>query len=548
MFRNLTITGALLAASAATAGTFAPTPYLAEAGVDVLTRGTTRQLVDRELFGTPWATVIVGHVDVYDRFPYLESHYFQVVSDPAWNRLVLGEADRDLTAFDGAGTAFGPLREPRGLATDGHDRVFVADTGNNRVLVFRAVSEFDELRLEPICSIDGLSAPWDVACSDAGTPLDDRDDRLYVADTGRNEIVRFSMAGDNPTRTGSLGGLGSGNGRFAGPLALAVGRDGATGTDDVYVADAHNGRFVHLRDNGSELTWVGERRHELGAVGSLDTDRWGNLYAAAPGAGAVVKYAANLEPVARLADGITRPRAFHVPFVTLTDHRTGRTERVGEGRGVIVDEWADNSGLRLVGLGVEMLQPVAREGGTAAVEVTLTDNADVVIQVVDPASGAVVGRHQAGVLGAGRQVVALPADKAGSGWPAGRYRLELTAASTYADGGAAHLSLEADLGAGGQGRLPEQLALLGNAPNPFNPSTTIAFTIPSGESAEHLLNIYDPRGRLVRQLGRGVLAAGRHEAIWDGRDDAGATVGAGIYLYRLEYGDRKLSGKMVLVK
>ena len=128
MFRNLTITGALLAASAATAGTFAPTPYLAEAGVDVLTRGTTRQLVDRELFGTPWATVIVGHVDVYDRFPYLESHYFQVVSDPAWNRLVLGEADRDLTAFDGAGTAFGPLREPRGLATDGHDRVFVADT------------------------------------------------------------------------------------------------------------------------------------------------------------------------------------------------------------------------------------------------------------------------------------------------------------------------------------------------------------------------------------------------------------------------------------
>ena len=47
-------------------------------------------------------------------------------------------------------------------ANNGAD-IFVADTGNNRVLVFRAVSEFDELRLEPICSIDGLSAPWDPA-------------------------------------------------------------------------------------------------------------------------------------------------------------------------------------------------------------------------------------------------------------------------------------------------------------------------------------------------------------------------------------------------
>lgn len=547
MLRRLSITGALLAASTAAAGTFAPTPYLAEAGVDALTRGAARQLVDRDLFGAPWATVVVGHVDIHDRFPYLESRYFQVVSDPAWNRLVAGEAGRDLTAFDGSGTAFGPLREPRGLATDGHDRVFVADTGNDRVLVFRAVSEFDELRLEPLAAIDGLSAPWDVACSDGGTPLDDRDDRLYVADTGRNEVVRFSLAGGVATRTDAIGGLGSGPGRFAGPLALAVGRDGAAATGDVYVADAHNGRLVHLRDNGSGLDWVGERAHDLGAVGSLDTDRWGNLYAAASGAGAVVKFSADLQPVARLSDGVTRPRAFHVPFVTVTDHRTGRVEVRGEGRGVVVEEWGDDSGLRLLGLGVELAGPVLRSAGDG-VEVTLTDNADVLVEVVDPATGAVVGRQAAGVLAAGRQVVALPAGDAGAGWPAGRYRVQLTANSTYSGNGAAQVSLEADLAAGGSGRLPQQLALHGNAPNPFNPSTTIAFTIPAGPASEHRLDVYDARGRLVRQLGRGPLAAGRHEATWDGRDDAGAAVGAGVYLYRLEHGDRRLTGKMVLVK
>lgn len=545
MLRRLTITGALLAASTAAAGTFAPTPYLADAGVDALTRGAARQLVDRDLFGAPWATVIVGHVDIHDRFPYLESRYFQVVSDPAWNRLVAGEAGRDLSAFDGSGTAFGPLREPRGLATDGHDRVFVADTGNDRVLVFRAVSEFDELRLEPLAAIEGLSAPWDIACSDGGTPLDDSDDRLYVADTGRNEVVRFSLAGGNATRTGAIGGLGSGPGRFAGPLAIAVGRDGRADTDDVYVADAHNGRLVHLRDDGDGLAWVGERGHDLGAVGSLDTDRWGNLYAAAAGAGAVVKFAADLQPVARLSDGVTRPRAFHVPFVTVTDHRTGRVERAGEGRGVVVEEWGDDSGLRLLGLGVELERPALHADG---VEVTLTDNADVIVEVIDPATGAVVGRHAAGVLAAGRQVVALPTGEAKAGWPAGRYRVQLVATSTYADGGVARAAFEAELAAGGAGLLPRQLALHGNAPNPFNPATTIAFSIPAGAAGEHRLDVYDARGRLVRQLGRGPLAAGRHEATWDGRDDAGAAVGAGVYLYRLEHGSSRLTGKMVLVK
>ena len=109
-------------------------------------------------------------------------------------------------------------------------------------------------------------------------------------------------------------------------------------------------------------------------------------------------------------------------------------------------------------------------------------------------------------------------------------------------------SVEAELAAGGQGRLPQQLALLGNAPNPFNPSTTIAFTMPDGQPSDHQLNIYDPRGRLVRHLGHGTLAPGRHEAVWDGRDDRGGAVSAGVYLYRLDNGGQKLSGKMVLVK
>src|SRR6185503_16886926 len=107
-------------------------------------------------------------------------------------------------------------------------------------------------------------------------------------------------------------------------------------TKDVFVADAHNGRIVHLKDEGASLSWVEEAKHDADVVTSLDTDPWGNVYAAAPNKGAVYKFNAALAPVATLkADG-SRPRSFHVPYLTVTDHRTGTTTRTGQAKGVMV--------------------------------------------------------------------------------------------------------------------------------------------------------------------------------------------------------------------
>ena len=57
----------------------------------------------RDLFANPYATVTIANVDVYDRFPYLETREFEVVSDTRWNRLVYGERGQSLSAYDGAG-------------------------------------------------------------------------------------------------------------------------------------------------------------------------------------------------------------------------------------------------------------------------------------------------------------------------------------------------------------------------------------------------------------------------------------------------------------
>jgi hypothetical protein len=96
--------------------------------------------------------------------------------------------------------------------------------------------------------------------------------------------------------------------------------------------------------------------------------------------------------------------------------------------------------------------------------------------------------------------------------------------------------------------MPKRLALLGNTPNPFNPSTTIRFAVPAGPSQPYSLRVYDVRGAFVRELANGRIGGGTHEARWDGRDHHGSPVSSGVYLYQLQVGANKLTGKMALVK
>jgi len=94
---------------------------------------------------------------------------------------------------------------------------------------------------------------------------------------------------------------------------------------------------------------------------------------------------------------------------------------------------------------------------------------------------------------------------------------------------------------------PLAFALLPCHPNPFNPLTTITFTL--AEPVTTRLAVYDLRGRLVRFLVAGeVLGAGVHEVVWDGRDDAGQAVAAGVYACKLTAGRFSATRSMTLVK
>jgi len=534
----------LLDAASSRAGTFAPTPYLPQDHVNVLTRQVANEQFSRDLLGAPYATVVIGHVDVYDRFPYLESRYFQFVSDPSWNRVLMGEMGAGVDAYNGAGGKFGTLSAPRGLATDGRARLFIADTNNDRILAFRVVTEYDNVKLDPLFSVDGLARPYGVAFSDGGTPLDGNDDHLYVANTGRNEVRAYDLNDRGASFVHATGDLGSGTGRFAGPMAITVGRREGVNTDDVYVADAHNGRIVRLTDNGSAFAWTAEK-NGVGLLTSLDTDAWGNVYAAAPQSGSVMKLSPALVALSGYSTGIQRPRDFHVVFSDVRDHRDGSERVSGRGTGVLVEDWNGQHGIRMLNLGVDIQ---TRAGGTSSVAFQITDRANIHAELIDPSSGNVIARHDAGVLDAGEHTFKFAADDFTSAWSAGEYRAVVRARSTYEHGDAATVEIPLKLTNSGTPALPSTLTLLGNSPNPFNPETTIRFVVPAGPKRDYSVRVYDVAGRLVRNLVAGKIEAGAHDVRWDGTDERGAVVSSGVYLYRVSAGRESQHGKMVLLK
>jgi len=84
------------------------------------------------------------------------------------------------------------------------------------------------------------------------------------------------------------------------------------------------------------------------------------------------------------------------------------------------------------------------------------------------------------------------------------------------------------------------------SPNPFNPQTTIVYTI--ADRGPVTLGVFDANGRLIQMLVDGPQAAGRHTELWNGRNQDGATVASGVYFVRLESRGHVETKKAILLK
>lgn len=103
-------------------------------------------------------------------------------------------------------------------------------------------------------------------------------------------------------------------------------------------------------------------------------------------------------------------------------------------------------------------------------------------------------------------------------------------------------SMSAETALLSQSSLPQ----ISNFPNPFNPSTTIRFSLP--ESAMVSLKVFNVKGQLIKTLSTRNFTAGTHELLFDGRDETGKSVASGIYYIKLTAGQSSNTKKIMLMK
>ena len=122
---------------------------------------------------------------------------------------------------------------------------------------------------------------------------------------------------------------------------------------------------------------------------------------------------------------------------------------------------------------------------------------------------------------------------------------ELPAQGSQAGAGLSQAVLDGVVNAG----LPKAYSLEQNAPNPFNPSTTISYSIPEGQSEVAVkLTVFNLRGQLVKTLVQSHQTAGQYRVQWDGINENSQRVTSGVYLYRLQAGNFTQTRKMVILK
>lgn len=94
--------------------------------------------------------------------------------------------------------------------------------------------------------------------------------------------------------------------------------------------------------------------------------------------------------------------------------------------------------------------------------------------------------------------------------------------------------------------IPTEFALEQNYPNPFNPSTTIRYSLPKDGTV--VLSVYSLLGQEVARLQDGFKKAANYSILWNGNNAFGQPAASGIYLVRLQFDNRQLMRKVMLVK
>ncbi|MFN0159350.1 MAG: FlgD immunoglobulin-like domain containing protein [Bacteroidota bacterium] len=401
--------------------TFIETPLSRDHDIDRLSRSVTHSKLNRALFGSADKTASYYFARYTNRAPFVTATYVQLVTDPEWNRIVYGNMNHWIKAYDN-------VAGPSAIAVDAEGRVFVGETGKQQISVLKLVGEGAETQLQHFFTIQNIN-PTDIAWSDGGTPLDVSDDHLYVADAPANVVVKFSLGANGAVRETEFGG-------FDSPTAILAGKWNGAGNGVLYVVDKIGKRVRSFEDRGNELLQVNEMRgNNRQYFRSMKSDHFGHVYLVDNVHSQVLKYTADLQllDVQGGDETFAALGTVDIPFGKIVVEGEG-TYWAGFDQLFAVERWSDETGAqrRILGLRLNSIDFSAdKDISQISNAFLMTDFANVTVRVLDSRKNPVRTVNSSWMVSGQKNIVWDRRDNSGLLVPAGVYQYEIAATSAY---------------------------------------------------------------------------------------------------------------------
>ena len=364
--------------------TFEEVPLSEKHGVQRLSKNVTKDRLDRSLFRMPHGTAFYSSIEELNSAPFVRSSYVQLVTDPGWNRIVYGDYERFLKAYDASETDT-PLNRPYGIAVDAQGLVYVADAGNGRIVVLKLTGKANDLSLTFLGEIgkEELTQPKELAWDDRGTIGDRTDDLLWVTDQQTNAVFAFRTDTEEAEVVVEYR-----DGEFISPSAIAVGRFDGRSDGLIYVADNVTDQLHQFFFDGEVLRTNGQIELPKAALtASLASDHWGNVFLADRGQNAILKFSPKLEFLGMFSpqNDDFKPGRFQTLFSQIHKKDADAPIRAGYNNAFLLEDWTENSGGRRLHVGLEAaLEParLSQELDLLIFSGMLTDPANVKIDLI----------------------------------------------------------------------------------------------------------------------------------------------------------------------
>jgi hypothetical protein len=328
-------------------------------GFEVLSKSVANNLLGVDLFGQSYRSTQTFLCDGTN------CKYVVFCIDPEWHRIVFADYFSDWIdtyGSQGSDTPIPHFAYPRGIDADNSGNVYVADTGNDRIV--KLSYDYNAKELSFISTIErelgspsesDLNAPWDVDI-DVGA--------IWVVDSGNDRIVKYSSDG---TLLGQYGGQGSGTGEFSSPQGITRGKTSGANNDYLYVADSGNNRIVLLEGDINSLSWI--RSYSVPGIKSIDVDYYGTVWAVGS-SNKIWKFTPTLDFLYSWGESGIGPNKFNNPI----DINIGYFD--GQSHMLISEAWTASSGGQHYVPAVDIINIAVvpdEESATAEINFTLTE-------------------------------------------------------------------------------------------------------------------------------------------------------------------------------